>query len=291
MIIPLAPALLAGSSNLPEGFGRAVLERLPIWSCSVRGFACHFRYQKRGALLPHLFTLTRLRPRPSGPRAAARQAPVCANVKRACLAGARGAERRERRRAVCFLCHFPSGCPARVLPGALPCGVRTFLSRARFVAPKLEARSAESEGGRLRTAAIIRPTATRYCRMPAGIRAGTRQGRAFGAGGRLASLAGGPHSLRSCGRAALTSFARRGQRFSVLPSGAKRRHFRAKRRERGHPASRRRVASRKRTGRTFSTRPSPAKSDTAPASCRDCCAVCRSPRPSSRYSTRSRAAW
>jgi hypothetical protein len=32
------------------------------------------------------------------------------------------------RRAVCFLCHFPSGCPDRALPGALPCGVRTFLS-------------------------------------------------------------------------------------------------------------------------------------------------------------------
>src|SRR5689334_8612880 len=33
---------------------------------------------------------------------------------------------------VCFLCHFPSGRPARVLPGALPCGVRTFLSRQHF---------------------------------------------------------------------------------------------------------------------------------------------------------------
>src|SRR4029077_3512610 len=31
--------------------------------------------------------------------------------------------RRVRRRAVCFLCHFPSGCPARALAGALPCGV------------------------------------------------------------------------------------------------------------------------------------------------------------------------
>src|SRR5262245_47625727 len=31
------------------------------------------------------------------------------------------------REAVCFLCHFPSGCPARALPGALPSGVRTFL--------------------------------------------------------------------------------------------------------------------------------------------------------------------
>jgi len=35
---------------------------------------------------------------------------------------------KRRRRAVCFLCHYPSGCPDRALPGALPCGVRTFLS-------------------------------------------------------------------------------------------------------------------------------------------------------------------
>jgi hypothetical protein len=38
------------------------------------------------------------------------------------------------------------------------------------------------------------------------------------------------------------------------------------------------------------SRPSPARSDTAPASCTGCCAGCRSPRPSSRCSTRSRAA-
>ncbi len=60
--IPLGPALLAGSSNLPGGFGRAVLKRLPIWSCSVRGFACHLPYSRRGALLPHLFTLTPIGP-------------------------------------------------------------------------------------------------------------------------------------------------------------------------------------------------------------------------------------
>ena len=66
--------------------------RLPIWSCSVRGFACHPCHHGRGALLPHLFTLTHLR-----------------------------------RQAVYFLCHCPSGCPDRGLPGALPCGVRTFL--------------------------------------------------------------------------------------------------------------------------------------------------------------------
>ncbi len=44
------------------------------------------------------------------------------------LAAARGSKSRERRRAVYFLCHFPSSCPDRALPGALPCGVRTFLS-------------------------------------------------------------------------------------------------------------------------------------------------------------------
>src|SRR6266850_4652405 len=36
--------------------------RLPIWSCSVRGFACHRPYGRRGALLPHLFTLTLVMP-------------------------------------------------------------------------------------------------------------------------------------------------------------------------------------------------------------------------------------
>src|SRR5437867_3711354 len=82
--------------------------RLPIWSCSVRGLACHRPYGRRGALLPHLFTLTRLR--------------------------------RGRRRAVCFLCHFPSGHPDRTLSGALPCGVRTFL---------LASRNALRRGGRL----------------------------------------------------------------------------------------------------------------------------------------------
>ena len=35
-------------------------------------------------------------------------------------------------RAVCFLCHCPSGHPDRALPGALPCGVRTFLPAPRL---------------------------------------------------------------------------------------------------------------------------------------------------------------
>src|SRR5687767_15537725 len=35
---------------------------LPIWSCSVRGLACHACCQTRGGLLPHLFTLPRVAP-------------------------------------------------------------------------------------------------------------------------------------------------------------------------------------------------------------------------------------
>ena len=34
--------------------------------------------------------------------------------------------------AVYFLCHFPSGHPDRVLPGALPYGVRTFLLESMY---------------------------------------------------------------------------------------------------------------------------------------------------------------
>src|SRR5262249_39844577 len=83
--------------------GRPV--RLPIWSCSVRGLACRRCCHQRGALLPHHFT----------------------------IATREGS-------AVCFLCHFPSGCPDRVLPGALPCGVRTFLP------PSLSALRAPSFG-------------------------------------------------------------------------------------------------------------------------------------------------
>ena len=83
--IPLGAPLLTRSSNLPGGFrqgcscehprssrGRAGPARmadrwsrarhsLPIWSCSVWGLPCHWRCRQRGALLPHLFTLTSAR--------------------------------------------------------------------------------------------------------------------------------------------------------------------------------------------------------------------------------------
>ena len=116
-IIPLASPLLARSSSLPGDFERAVLERLPIWLCSVRGFACRPCYQERGALSPHLFTIASLR------ACALRRGRPC-----------------DLPLAVYFLCHFPSSCPDRALPGALPCGVRTFLPSTRLS----EARSGQA---------------------------------------------------------------------------------------------------------------------------------------------------
>jgi hypothetical protein len=71
---------------------------LPIWSCSVWGLPCRRHYWRRGALLPHLFTLT---------------------------------PRLRRRRYVLCCTGRPDGLnhPSRTLSGTLPCGVRTFLPR------------------------------------------------------------------------------------------------------------------------------------------------------------------
>ena len=69
----------------------------------------------------------------------------------------RRSARSAHRRAVYFLCHYPSGHPDRALPGALPCGVRTFLSPSSYglrrskplrACPRRSAHSAEA-GGRL----------------------------------------------------------------------------------------------------------------------------------------------
>ena len=127
-IIPLVPASLTGSSDLPGGFGRAVLKRHPIWSCSVRGFACHLPYSRRGALLPHLFTLTRLRPPDFG-----EADPLSVASSTSPTQGPASPKRRRREGGRYIFCATsPSGCPARALPGALPCGVRTFLSLRHF---------------------------------------------------------------------------------------------------------------------------------------------------------------
>ncbi len=58
----------------------------PTWSCSRWGLPCRRRYRRRGALLPHPFTL---------------------------------AARSEAGSAVCFLWHCPWGRPRRALPGTV----------------------------------------------------------------------------------------------------------------------------------------------------------------------------
>ncbi|VFN07331.1 MAG: hypothetical protein BECKG1743D_GA0114223_113031 [Candidatus Kentron sp. G] len=94
------------SSDLPgAGAGHARTTRKGaisplIWSCSGWGLPCHPSYLGRGALLPHLFTLTCL-------------SPVCLAL--------------GKKRAVYFLWHFPWTRVPQALPGTLPCGARTFL--------------------------------------------------------------------------------------------------------------------------------------------------------------------
>src|SRR5690242_16457293 len=98
-IIPLAPPSLAESSNLPGSAGRAVRSGLR-------------------RVLPYLVLL----------RAGFCLPPVLPRARCALTAPFHPYPLS---RAVYFLCHFPSGCPDRALPGALPCGVRTFLPPSR----------------------------------------------------------------------------------------------------------------------------------------------------------------
>jgi len=74
----------------------------PIWSCSGWGFTCRPRYRVRGALLPHLFTLT---------------SPVCTGLRR-----------------FKFLYHYPWPHGLRSLTGIPLCGARTFLPAPRCAA-------------------------------------------------------------------------------------------------------------------------------------------------------------
>jgi hypothetical protein len=57
-IIPLGLPLRKGSSDLPGSSSEAGHFSSPIWSCFAWGLPCQRDYSRRGALLPHLFTLT-----------------------------------------------------------------------------------------------------------------------------------------------------------------------------------------------------------------------------------------
>ena len=93
MAIHLDLTLPPGSSSLPEGFGRAVLERLLLGLAPDE--ACHatYCYQRPGGLLHRRFTLTR------------------------------------RGRAVCSLLRYLSGHPGRTLSAIVLYGARKFLNR------------------------------------------------------------------------------------------------------------------------------------------------------------------
>jgi len=121
--------------------GLAARTRHPIWSCSVRGFACHRRYRRRGALLPHLFTLTRHAPgalERSGQRSLAPPLPL--------LSGPPDA-----RRAVSFLCHCPSGIAS--CPGVTR---RTALRSSDFPPRlRLRLRRGKPHQSRVESAAVV----------------------------------------------------------------------------------------------------------------------------------------
>ena len=88
------------SSSLPEG--RASNPNTPSYLALHRvGFTWQTCHHASGALLPHLFALTR----------------QCSE-----------ATPRATEHAVCFLWHLPAGFPDWALPSTLLCGVRTFLS-------------------------------------------------------------------------------------------------------------------------------------------------------------------
>ena len=96
-----SPRWRAGPARIRSRSGRAA-NFLPIWSCSVWGLPCLLRYRRSGALLPHLFTLTR----------------------------------RGERYIFCGTSRLAALTPrSRTLSGTLPCGVRTFLSRTRLRSP------------------------------------------------------------------------------------------------------------------------------------------------------------
>jgi hypothetical protein len=96
MAIPLGRPLPSASCDRPErrregppGIPASGMPAAPTWSCSRWGFPCRRRCRRRGALLPHRFTLAG--------RPVFRDGP-----------------------AVYFLWHFPWGRPRRALPGTVP---------------------------------------------------------------------------------------------------------------------------------------------------------------------------
>ena len=109
-IIPLGPALLTGSSDLPGSFERAVLSSAIALAGNCETSPPYLVLLRAGFCLPSALQQTRCAlTAPFHPYPAF--APYGATARR-----------------YFFCATSPSGYPDRALPGALPCGVRTFLS-------------------------------------------------------------------------------------------------------------------------------------------------------------------
>ena len=104
------PTRTAGSRQTPKypALSRKNLRAVPIRSCSRWGLPCRRRCRRRGALLPHLFTLTA----PSTPSSQAR-------TRRSVLCGT-----------------FPGLAPAGRYPAPFVHGARTFLPGHLSVSPE-----------------------------------------------------------------------------------------------------------------------------------------------------------
>jgi hypothetical protein len=114
--IPLGPRITPGLKRPTRGSGGPGQPSPPIWPCSARGLPCRPDYSEtRWALTPpfHPYRSAVLQPTPERQARDGHRPPP----------------------AVCFLWHFPwpspRGLDPLALPGALPCGVRTFLAPTR----------------------------------------------------------------------------------------------------------------------------------------------------------------
>ena len=105
----------------------------PIWSCSGRGLPCHRCCHRRGALLPHRFTLA---------------APFTGGL------------------AVYFLLHFPWARAPQALPGALPWepGLSSTLARSDCLADSGADSSPSWSPSPFRSVTLLR-TARCACRL------------------------------------------------------------------------------------------------------------------------------
>ncbi len=183
-IIPLAPSSLTGSSGLPGGarpassygeravalakaVGRAVLVTPPYLALLRAGFCLPPVLPRARCALTAPF-----HPYPPSPSGLRWASPSTRHRRSACSRSLPTVAPKARRWAVCFLCHYPSGHPDRALPGALPFGVRTFLSpsrpsgasaqRARWISQSTSSDLPRRSVRRTRRRAIVWPAAAAF---------------------------------------------------------------------------------------------------------------------------------